>query len=199
MKRLIAVLAAGLSLAPFSAHALADTVGQTEHLGVAGGVSIELAQSSIDFGTVVAGNSISAGTGDVTFINTTGDGQAWSATVAATDLVTSGFGTTATTCHPSDGCISFGNEYYECDVAGCALAPSGPTFQNPPVNFSGTDTQPGESMSDPVTILSGQGTDQGSFVLSGASIHLRVPGAALPAADDPTGGYFGTLQYTITG
>ncbi len=89
-----------------------------------------------------------------------------------------------------NGCIGF---QYIVFGPGPTFSPSGPTAGTNNVNFQGTDTTPGTTYPNPVTIASGTATNQGQFTQSGSTLQVGTGLNAKP------GSYTGHLQYTITG
>jgi hypothetical protein len=143
-----------------------------------GELAIYLEKTTGSFGDIAPGStSVPASVGNITYRNTLNNGQVWSSSVAATSLVA------GSSVVPFTG-ITF--------VPGSTVTPSGPV-PGPAGAFTGTDTTPGTTYSDPRTLVTAQPADQGDFVHSGSTASLHVP------VDASSGTYSGTLQYTITG
>jgi hypothetical protein len=146
----------------------------------AGVLSINAVADGISFGNVPAGTSKTTDIGDV---NSLASGNDWTVTVKATSLV-NGANT-----------ITFTNMKFK-PGATITRTPPGtlPTAQTTETTFSGTDTTPGTTYSNPVTLATAASTVQGSYRQSGSTMTLSVPSSGVPV-----GNYAGTLQYTITG
>jgi hypothetical protein len=143
-----------------------------------GELSIALEFASVQFGDITAGEtSAAAFVGDVFYTNTLNNGQVWSSTVAATSLTGGG------------GVIGFDGMAF---TPGETVTPSGPV-PGASGTFTGIDTTPGATYSDPLTLVTAQATDQGSFTHLDSTATLSVPSGV------SAGTYSGTLQYTITG
>jgi Tol biopolymer transport system component len=155
------------------------TVTVPEEEGVLG---IALSQATVDVGEVARGQSGEAAVGDITYTNTLGNGNEWSATVAATSM------TGDSSVLPFTG-MSFD--------PGPTVAPgSGATGTLSPGSggsFTGTDTQPGVTYSDAVSTVTAPATAQGEFTHGQSTFSIDVPQGA--EADE----YAGTLQYTVIG
>jgi hypothetical protein len=144
-----------------------------------GELSISLQSTTVDFGALDPGmTSGSIPIGDITYSNTLGNGQAWSVTASATSLVA------------ADGdVIGFSNLNFS---PGSSITPAGPV-PSTGGTFGGTDTTPGSTFSDPVTVATASATVLGDFTQSGSTATLAVPTSAT------AGAHSGTMQYTVTG
>lgn len=139
--------------------------------------------------TVVLGTSAPAGSvitnaslGDVSYQNTLGDGQTWSVTVGATDLYNTSTGAE----------IPFTDMSIE---VGSTISPAGPTpGAVGPTALAGVDPSPGVSFSDPITLVTGTASQQGSYSQTGDTITVEVP-----ANMANSGLMTATFQYTATG
>lgn len=147
-----------------------------------GTLAISLLQSTVNFGTFTAGETKVAGVGDIKVTNTLGDGATWSGSVAATSM-TSGSNVVPftllslfppTTSTPGTGATGFPPN----------LAVSGGAF-------TGTDTTPGTTLSNPISLFTAAASTQGEYTLSGASLQVHPPIEQVP------GSYTGVLQYTV--
>ncbi|EQD50692.1 integrins alpha chain, partial [mine drainage metagenome] len=145
---------------------VASATQQTSLTVANGTLSINTLQGSVAFGTLRPGVSSGAiAAGEIDYTNTLADGSAWSATVAATDLV-SGSTTvpfTAMTYSPGQ------------TVSPQTGASGNPAPATNSSAFSGSDPTPGTSLSTPVTLVNGASTDQGSFAQTGSTVTLAVP------------------------
>jgi hypothetical protein len=186
----------GLALDDFSMVAHADGGGDGDACGASevgsqatqctsanvlqepGELAIAVENASVPFGDITAGQTSAAAViGDVFYTNTLNNGQVWSSTVAATSLTSGG------------AVVGFDGMTF---TPGDTVTPSGPV-PGTSGSFTGADTTPGTTYSDPLSVVTAQASDQGNFVHSGSSATLSVPSGA------SAGTYAGTLQYTITG
>lgn len=166
------------------AVASSNSTQQTTSVNVVvepGVLAISLAQSSVSFGDLGPGQSSGpVAVGEITYTNTLGAGSPWSASVAATSLVS------------GPGVIPFGAITY---TPGPDVAPADPPAPSPGSegSFSGPDPDPGTSFSDPVTLVTAPAGAQGVFAHGGSTATLALPPAAA------AGSYSGVFQYTILG
>jgi hypothetical protein len=144
-------------------------------------LSISVAQPTVDFGDVTQGTSTGpVPVGNVLFTNTLDNGAAWSTTVAATSLVSGANAVpfTALTFAPGSSIVP------DAGAVGTPVAGSAGSF-------TGSDSVPGTSFSNPLTLSTAQPAAQGSYTQGGSTVSLAAP------ASQPSGSYAGTLQYTI--
>ncbi len=167
-----------------------STSSQSVSVGVTyvpppGVLSISDPQAAVSFGDLDSGAaSVAMGLGDINDIDTLIGTNPWSATVAATDLVSGSTSIPWTNLSVAPGATIAANAGatgpLPASGAGGAFA-------------SGTDTTPGTTLSPGLTLATGQGATKGSYTQSGSTATLTVPPAL------PSGSYGGTLQYTMTG
>ena len=145
-----------------------------------GALTVSVESADVGFGSLEAGAAAQANVGAITYENTLGNGRSWSAVVAATSL------TDGSNVVPFTG-MTF--------APGAQITGEGTGVLSPGVaaTFTGADTSPGSTYSDPVTTATAPGSAQGVFTQSGSTAAVQAPAEASP------GSYAGTLQYTITG
>lgn len=161
-----------------------NTATQHTTVQVTGGdLAIVVPQRTVDFEDVAPGGTTPpAPIGDISYINTQSSGVGWTATVAATSLVS------------GNSTLSFKNLTF---TPGSTITPREGSIGNltpgPGGSFSGDDTTAGTPFSDALTVMTGPGTARGIFDHKESTATLRVPPGV--AAGD----YSGKLQYTLTG
>lgn len=147
---------------------------------------MSLQSSSVPFGMVPpAGDSGPIGVGWIRSTNALNDGSAWSVTVAATSLVSTG--------HTP---LSFTGLVFSpgVTITGVGETAGGVPSAGTSGAFSGDDTAPGSTYSSPRTVASAGVGVAGTFEQTGTTVSLHAPVTAQPG-----GPYTGTVQYTITG
>jgi hypothetical protein len=145
-----------------------------------GVLAVSVANASVSFGSLEAGGIARADIGDVIYENTLGSGANWSAAVAATSFIS------GTAVVPFSGMSFTPGSQITGGTSGTAMPGSGG-------GFTGADTTPGTTFSDPITTATAPGGAQGTFTHAGSTASVQPP------ADADAGTYTGTLQYTITG
>jgi TolB protein len=145
-----------------------------------GVLAISVVDTSVSFGSLTPGASAQAQVGDVLYENTLASGASWSAAVAATSFTA------------GSNVVPFSALGF---VPGSQITGGSGTPPSPGIGgtFSGTDTEPGTSFSDPITTATAPADAQGTFTHAGSEADLQTPSGTGP------GTYTATLQYTITG
>ncbi|MHB8312787.1 MAG: Vgb family protein [Candidatus Dormibacteria bacterium] len=158
-----------------------------------GVLSVALANPTVPFGSLTPGiTSAAVQVGNITYTDTLGDHNGWTATVAATDLVDLAAGTNPPTA------IGAANLTYTPGGISATLPSSASSGSAASFGFATAcrDLSPGVSFSCPLTLATapnGTGTTaQGTFTQTGGTVVLAVPGGQAP------GSYSGLLQYTLT-
>jgi hypothetical protein len=190
-----------LAVAPWSSHgALAAT-------GTPNNQTLSMTVPDSGILTVSAENGTVSWTypnpvdlGKLDFTNTLNNTSGWNVTAAMTDLVPSGFSGSCT--GNSTNCLSYTNIQLTASSTFNVISGAIPTnlfrinILNP---FAGTDDAAGTTLSTPKQVLTGGGTDKGSYSQGNGSLagdNNLQPTAGLALE---SGTYGGTLQYTIMG
>jgi hypothetical protein len=135
--------------------------------------------------------------GKLDFTNTLNDTSGWNVTAAMTDLVPNGFSGSCTA--GSTNCLSYTNVQLTTSTIFNVISGAETNLVHvvPTTPFAGTDNAAGTTLSNPKQVLTGGGTDKGSYsqgngTLAGDNNLQPTTGLSLES-----GIYSGTLQYTI--